>query len=346
VRLPPDLARGLARTAAANAVREFPYASVAVLAGPEDLRLPRENHPAFHGCYDWHSAVHTHWLLVRLLRRHPEQVDVTAVRTVLDAHLTVANLAAETVALRAWPGFERPYGWAWLVALAAECEDWAREDGGARAWADALRPAAHAVCDLVLDWLPRAGRPVRDGTHANTAFALALLLDAAAALDLDPLATAVRAYVVDRFLPDRDAPLRWEPSGQDFLSPALCEADLVRRVLTRAEFASWLGEFWPGLAAGEPRSLLEPVASGDRTDGQLGHLDGLNLSRTAGLSAVAGVLDEGDQRRAVLRSAADAHLAAGLSALVETGYLTTHWLGTFAMLAFDSVDELSSPGLP
>ncbi len=331
-----DLADGLANTARMNVVREFPCATVTVWAGPEDLRLPRERHPAFYGCYDWHSAVHTHWLLVRLLRRYGDRIDGAAVGQTLDAHLTAPNLAAEAEVLRAWPAFERPYGWAWLVALAAECEVGAGEGPTSRAWADAVRPAALTVSALVLDWLPGAGRPVRDGTHANTAFALGLLLDAAPVLGLPDLEVAIRAYVRDCYVPDRDAPLRWEPSGQDFLSPALSEADLVRRVLPADEVASWLTGFWPGLGAGQPPNVLGPVVTGDRSDGQLGHLDGLNLSRAAALAAVAGALDPGDERRRVLTNAAEAHRAAGLAALTETGYLSTHWLGTFAVLALES----------
>jgi hypothetical protein len=344
-----DLAAGLARTAVTNVTREYPYAAVTLFSGPEDLRLPRDRHPAFYGCYDWHSAVHAHWLLVRLLRRDEDRIDADAVRKVLEAHLTPANLMTETDVLRAWPGFERPYGWAWLVALAAECELAARETGSdpsgpaagtaaqrqLRGWADALAPAADAVARLVLDWLPRAGRPVRDGTHANTAFALGLLLDAAPVLGQHDLAGMIRAHVQHWFVPDDDAPLRWEPSGQDFLSPGLTEADLVRQVLDRRHFSSWLTGFWPGLAAGRPSALLHPVAVRDRSDGQLGHLDGLNLSRAAALARLAGSLDETDRRRAVLSDAADRHRTAGLAALDETGYLSTHWLGTFAVLALE-----------
>ncbi len=319
----------------ANVVREYPYASVAVVTGPDDRRLPRQRHPAFYGCYDWHSAVHTHWLLVRLLRRHPDRVDAAAARTVLDVHLTAENVAAEAQVLLDQPGFERPYGWAWLVALAAECARGVPDDAGMRPWADALQPAADVVAGLVLDWLPRADRPVRDGTHANTAFALGLLLDAAAVLGLGELDTMARRYVRERFLPDQDAPLGWEPSGQDFLSPGLSEADLVRRVVSQAELTDWLRTFWPGLAGAEPRALLEPVVTGDRSDGQLGHLDGLNLSRAAALRSLAGGLDPSDPRVLVLRTAADAHRDAGLAALGETGYLSTHWLGTFAILALD-----------
>jgi hypothetical protein len=170
---------------------------------------------------------------------------------------------------------------------------------------------------------------------SSTAFALGLLLDAAATLGRDDLVTAVEAYVGERFVPDRDAPLVWEPSGQDFLSPGLAEADLVRRVLEPAVFNGWLDAFWPGLASGEPRNLLEPVVVRDRTDGQLGHLDGLNLSRSAALARLALALPDGDPRRVVLQTAADDHLDAGLAALAEDGYLSTHWLGTFAMGALE-----------
>ncbi|WP_380160400.1 DUF2891 domain-containing protein [Kineococcus sp. R86509] len=324
------LAGRLARTAVANVRREFPHAPGTELRGPGDLVRPRAAHPAFHGCYDWHSAVHTHWLLVFLLEHHPEEIDVEAVRAVLDDHLTAADLERETLALVTSPGFERPYGWAWLVTLSAQCRAWT---GANPAWGSALRPAADAVADLVLDWLPRAGRPVRAGTHANSAFSLGLLLDAAPVLGRDDLADAVRATATDWFLPDRDAPLTWEPSGEDFLSPGLAEADLVRRLLPAEEFPPWLQGFWPGLAQGEPRTLLEPVAVPDRLDGRLGHLDGLNLSRAAALADLAAALDPTDSRRGVLSGAADVHLGRGLEALSADGYASTHWLGTFAARA-------------
>lgn len=335
-----DLAGRLSATAVENATREFPYAATHVVRGPDDLALPRTRHPAFYGCFDWHSAVHTHWLLVRLLRTHPASVDAGAVRRVLDVHLAEEALRAEAHYLRDWPAFERPYGWAWLAALAAECSDWAgAQDAGSTdpgAWSRALRPAVTAVADLVLDWLPRAGRPVRDGTHANTAFALGLLLDAAGPLNLPELASSVREHASRWYLPDRDAPAQWEPSGQDFLSPTLCEADLVRRLLPAEEFSNWLGSFWAGLVTEQPRVLLEPVMPGDRKDGQLGHLDGLNLSRAAAMRSLAAVLRDGDERRSVLLTAADRHLEAGLPALAEEEYLSSHWLGTFAALAFEN----------
>ena len=302
------------------------------MLGPDDRALPRELHPAFYGSYDWHSAVHMHWLLVRLLRRHADRVDEGAVRQVLSAHLTPQALQAEADYLRRDPSFERPYGWAWLLVLAAECAGGA-QDPAVSSWAGALRPAVGAVQDLLLDWLPRAGRPVRDGAHGNTAFALGLVLDATGPLELPELSSAVATWARTAYGDDRDAPAGWEPSGHDFLSPSLAEADLVRRLLPTGAYADWLAAFLPGLAEGRPASLLAPVPVGDRSDGQVGHLDGLNFSRAAALRSVAAALPPGDPRQEVLRSAAQRHLAAALPALSESGYLSTHWLGTFAALA-------------
>jgi hypothetical protein len=313
-----------------------------VVERDEDVVAPRLRHPAFHGCYDWHSAVHTHWLLLRLLQDRPDGVDAASVRHVLDLHLTPANLAVEAAVLQREPSFERPYGWAWLALLAAAATR-AADDGldGARAWADALAPAAGVVADLAVAWLARGDLPVRVGTHASTAFGLGMLLDAAGPLGRDDLRAAVRAYTRERFVPDADAPLRWEPSGHDFLSAALVEADLVRRVLPREAFGTaggWLDAFWPGLAAGEPRSLLEPIVVGDRSDGLVGHLDGLNLSRAAALAHLAAAVGD-DGRRSTLERSAAAHREAGLAALAgltEADYQSTHWLGSFALLALDA----------
>jgi len=327
-----ELAGPLADTALVNLVREFPYAPAHVLRGPNDLTLPQQRHPAFYGAYDWHSAVHMHWLLVRLLRRHSERVDAAAVRRLLSAHLAPDALQAEADELRADPSFERPYGWAWLLTLAAECTGW---DGNpdAATWARALRPAVDTVAELILRWLPHAAYPVREGGHANSAFSLALVLDATATLRLPRVAAAVRQWAARCYLNDRNVPAAWEPSGQDFLSPSLAEADLVRRLLPGQEFGDWLTGFLPGLAAGQPRSLLWPVDVPDRADGLLGHLDGLNFSRAAALRSVGAALAGDDPRRPVLLASAARHLDAALPSLSATGYLTTHWLGTFAALA-------------
>ncbi|MER6145460.1 DUF2891 domain-containing protein [Streptomyces sparsogenes] len=325
--------------AVANVTRPYPYAPGHLLRGPEDLVPPRHHHPAFYGSYDWHSSVHMHWLLVRLLRRFPDRVRTVeageGVTEVLDRHLTAAHLAAEAGYLRANPSFERPYGWAWLLALTAECR--ALGPVGSR-WAAALEPAADAVEALLRDWLRRATYPVRHGVHTNSAFALGLILDSAATAGRATLAEPVTAAVLRWFGDDHDAPAHWEPSGQDFLSPALIEAEAVCRVLPQADFAAWLDGFLPGIERGAPTPLLTPPVVSDPADPQIGHLVGLSLSRAAALRRLASALPEGDPRGPVLAAAARDHLAAGLPHVVSGDFTGDHWLATFAALALDGPD--------
>ncbi|SER39308.1 DUF2891 family protein [Streptomyces qinglanensis] len=350
----PDHAAAFAEVALANITREYPNAPAHLYAGPEELVPPRLLHPAFYGAYDWHSSVHMHWLLLRLLRtpwRSGDQGRRTAVVRALDAHLTPDALAVETAYLRAHPSFERPYGWAWLLALTSESaadnpEHPAAEgatppdESGApaarRRWRAALAPAAETVADLVLEWLPKATRPVRHGTHANSAFALGLLLDSAARAGQPQLLAPVEAKIRAWYLPDHGAATRWEPSGQDFLSPLLCEADAVRRVLPQDEFAAWLERFLPELDHVTGPELLPPPHVPDAADPQLGHLLGLCLSRAAALRGIAAALPSGDPRTATLTTAAEANLAAGLPAAVSGDFTTDHWLATFAALALGS----------
>ncbi|SDI97983.1 DUF2891 domain-containing protein [Nonomuraea jiangxiensis] len=329
-----ELAPRLAGLALENVTREFPNAPQHLLTGPGDLVPPRVHHPAFYGSYDWHSAVHMHWLLVRLLRRHRAEIDEAAVRELLDRHLTPEHLMAEAAYLRANPTFERPYGWGWLLALAAECEK--AGDDGAR-WAAALRPAVTTVAELVEGWLAKATYPVRHGVHANSAFALGLVLDSAGPAALaDVVTEAARRW----FGADRDYPAAWEPSGQDFVSPALTEADLMRRVLTPEEFAVWLSAFLPGLEHGEPRALLEPPIVSDGRDPQIGHLIGLALSRAAALWSIAAALPAGDGRRPRLTAAAEEQLRAALPQVIAGDFVSDHWLATFAVLALDAAESV------
>ncbi|MEU7301373.1 DUF2891 domain-containing protein [Streptomyces sp. NPDC007206] len=327
-------AAGFARLALANITREYPNSPAHLMTSPDEEVRPSALHPAFYGSYDWHSSVHMHWLLVRLLRRHgatPALPDTAPVTDVLDRHLTCANIAVEAAYLLGHPSFERPYGWAWLVALAAECRAYAGA-AGAR-WAEALAPAVAAVDALLTEWLPKATYPVRHGTHPNSAFALGLLLDAAEL----PAATAeaVRRRLLTWFADDHDAPAHWEPSGQDFLSPALTEADAMRRVLGGEQFARWLDRFLPALRSGAPCPVLEVPVVSDRADPQIGHLLGLTLSRAAALRSIAAALPDGPVRTR-LAEAADAHLAAGLPAVRREDFTTDHWLATFAALALES----------
>jgi hypothetical protein len=355
---PAGLAVRFARVAVDNVTREFPNAPAHLITGPGDLAPPRAHHPAFYGSYDWHSSVHMHWLLVRLLRRHAAVIDVAGVREVLDRHLTAEHLATEAAYLRGNPSFERPYGWAWLLALAAECraaaqdpavEDTGRENTGrentgrgntaredAAGWAEAMRPAVQTVAALIEAWLRKATYPVRHGVHGNSAFALGLVLDSAAGAGCPGLVPAVAGAVERWFGADRDYPAAWEPSGQDFLSPALTEADVMRRVLPDAEFAGWLTDFLPGLAKGEPRAVLEPPAVSDPRDPQIGHLVGLAFSRSAALAAIARALPEGDDRISVLRAAARVQLDAALPLVIAGDFTSDHWLATFATLALEA----------
>ncbi|HET6633559.1 MAG TPA: DUF2891 domain-containing protein [Streptomyces sp.] len=328
--LAPHAAR-FAELALANVTRSYPNSPAHLLAGPDELLEPRVHHPAFYGAYDWHSAVHMHWLLVRLLRRCPDRVDTAAVAAVLDTHLTPQALAAEAEYLRDHSGFERPYGWAWLLALTAEAA--ALPD---RPWAQALRPAARVVAGLLTEWLPKASYPVRHGTHANSAFALGLVLDHAQAAGAPDLAAPVTARLRSWFADDHDAPLHWEPSGQDFLSPALCEADAMRRVLTPGQFADWLTRFLPGLEAGGQEPAFPPPRVSDPADPQIGHLLGLCLSRAAAARRVAAALPSGDPRVPVLRETAAVHLDRALPATASGDFTTDHWLATFAALALES----------
>ncbi|MFZ3567972.1 DUF2891 domain-containing protein [Streptomyces sp. BH097] len=307
-----------ARLAAANVTREYPNFTAHLTTSPADTPRPSELHPAFYGAYDWHSSVHMHWLL---LRTRPE-----AHADVLDRHLTRDNLATEAAYLLARPSFERPYGWAWLVALAAECHD--------TRWADAFAPAVDAVDRLLTDWLPKATYPVRHGNHPNSAFALGLILDTGERAGLPGRTLdAVRERLRSWFADDHDAPAHWEPSGQDFLSPALTEADAMRRVLDDADgFAAWLDRFLPALATGAPCPLLDVPVVSDHSDPQIGHLLGLALSRAACLSAIANALPQGAVRERLAKAARE-HLDAGLPAVESGDFTTDHWLATFAELA-------------
>jgi hypothetical protein len=331
-RLGRDHAAQFAQLALDCVQRELPNSIQHVINSADDVQRPRVLHPAFFGCLDWHSAVHGHWLLVRLLRAVPDLPSAAAIRAALDANLTAAHLAAEAAyfqgANRA--SYERPYGWAWLLQLAGELHAFASPDGGGDAdaarWAAHLAPLTHVIVDRYLAFLPKQTYPVRTGVHANTAFGLALALDYARLVGH----AALEALLVERtttyYVGDRDAPAAWEPSGEDFLSPTLVEADLVRRVLAPADFTAWLHGFLP---RGLPPSLTTPAIPTDRSDGKLAHLDGLNLSRAWCLHAIAAALPAGDSRTAFI-TAAETHEAAGLAHVATGDYMGEHWLASFA----------------
>lgn len=310
--------------------REYPNKIAHTMQADGDARPPADLHPAFFGCFDWHSSVHAHWLLVRFARLHPQHPLAAEALTVLAAHLQPDRIAAEAAYLggadrEEW---ERPYGLAWLLQLVAELREWDTE--AARRWASALAPLEEACIARLADWLPKLTYPVRTGEHSQTAFACALALDYARTTGRDDLARLIEATVARLYLDDRSVDLTFEPSGEDFLSPALAEADLVRRILAPVAFGRWLAEFLPQIPDSRDVPWLPVAVVSDRSDGKLAHLDGLNLSRAWMLQGVAAGLPDRDPRRAVLLAAAHDHAAAGYAALTGEHYAGGHWLGTFA----------------
>lgn len=299
--------------------REYPNAPAYLLNGPEDLRLPHEVHPAFYGCLDWHSAVHGHWMLVRLLR-HFDLDRASDIRAALNLSLTAQNLQVEATYFEARPWFERMYGWAWLLKLCQELREW--DDPDARRWATNISPLEEVIAGLYLEFLPKQTYPIRVGTHGNTAFGLTFALYYAEAVDNTDLAAVIRARAIDYFAEDRKRPgaAQFEPGGNDFFSPTLMEADLMRRVL-RDEFAGWFREFLPDLSAFEAPAIVS-----DRSDPQIAHLDGLNLSRAWCLKAIGQALD--DPR---ILGLAEVHAKAGLAHVASGHYEGEHWLGSFAV---------------
>lgn len=313
--------------------REHPYHLSLVLSSDADLAPPRELTPAFYGAFDWHSAVHGHWALARAARLLATGPVAVEARAVLDAHLAPARLDAERRFLSApgRAGFERPYGLAWVLMLALELREWAEEDADAARWAAALAPLEEHAAGVLKRWLPVLPWPVRSGEHAQTAFALGLVHDWAHGARDAGMRDLLDARARDFFEDDHDAPIAYEPGGQDFLSPVLAEADLMRRVFAPERFGSWLSGFLPSLATPAAERWLAPVVSPDPADGKLSHLDGLNLSRAWMLEGIAAGLPEGEPRSLPLREAAGRHRVRGLAALDEDAYAGAHWLGTFAM---------------
>jgi hypothetical protein len=309
--------------------RPYPNKLAHVLAGPHDARPPDELTPAFYGCFDWHSAVHGHWLLVRLLRATPDAAWADDARAALARNLTAANLAGELAYLSRADrvGFERPYGLAWLLQLAAEIRRWAAPE--AMAYATGLAPLEQLAAQRLLSWAEALSYPVRSGEHSCSGFAFALALDWARDTGQAPYARRLAARVRALYRDDRGYSFALEPSGQDYLSPSLAAADLMRRVLSSDELASWLDGALPDLADG--RRALVPAVPSTRHDGKLVHLDGLNLSRAWMLQGIAGGLPRGDRRIASLLASAAAHRTAGLAAIADTPYEGGHWLGSFAV---------------
>ena len=334
-RLTPEIASSFARIALGHVTREFPVKMDHVIGGPGDVRSQRDLHPIFFGSFDWHSCVHSHWLLASLLRREPGIPEAAAIRAHFDQAFTEDKVAAETayVRLSSSRGFVRPYGWGWLLKLQSELL--AHDDPR---FARTLQPLATAFADRYREFLPRADYPIRTGVHSSTSFALALGQDYAVAAK-DAALTALFADKARAWhLGDRDAPA-WEPSGDDFLSATLTTAVCLRRLLPAEDFIPWLRAYLPHAAERRPATLFAPATVSDRSDGKIAHLDGLNLSRAWCWREIAAALPAGDPLAAAAHEAAERHLAASLPH-VAGDYMGEHWLASFALLALTAGESI------
>lgn len=326
-----EQASAFAKLALKNLDQEFPHKPGIVFAKADEVKSPKETHPAFFGSFDWHSSVHGHWMLVKVLKLYPDLPEAKKIREVLGSHLTTENGKAEAAvfARKEEKSFERPYGWAWLLKLATELHTW--DDPDARTWAANLKPLSDLIATRYVEFFPKQTYPIRSGVHSNTAFGLTFAHDYARVVGDKKLQAAIEERAKSYYGKDEDAPARWEPDGADFLSPSLCEADLMRRVLPAKEFKVWLTKYLPGLAEGKPTTLFTPATVTDRTDGHLVHLDGLNLSRAWCMKGIASVLPTDDPVRKVLLDAVAKHAEAGLKHVASGDYAGEHWLASFAV---------------
>jgi len=334
MRTSPELshyAPRFAENGLANILREFPHHLDLTLEHERNTCRPRSLHPAFYGSYDWHSSVHMHWLLARILRLFPDLPQAGGIRHAFDMHFTAENIAAEVkfFLLPAQRGFERTYGWAWLLKLQAELHMLARMDADAAAWRNALQPLADLIIERYLEWLPLSGFPIRSGTHANSAFGLLFALDYAECVGHGGLKNAAQAMAHTWFAHDNRYPAHYEPGGEDFLSAGLQEAALMEHVMTAQNFARW----WQAFCPPQPglQRWLTPVRVTDPADPKLVHLDGFNLSRAWCWNILREKFSEAMSQSAA--SAVEALLAASLPQTVSGHYAGTHWLASFALLA-------------
>jgi hypothetical protein len=326
-----NAAERFANLALACVHKEYPNHISHTLNSDADVAPPRKLTPAFYGCYDWHSSVHGHWLLVRLVRTLPDGPFVQVAREALLQSLTAENIVQEAAYLRGEgrSSFERPYGLAWLLQLVTELREW--DDPQAKEMAANLHPLETVVLERLNNWLPKLSHPVRIGEHDQTAFSLGLMLDYSRGTGNATFADLLETKARQFYLGDKDCPVAYEPSGEDFLSPCLGEADLMRRLLPSPEFARWLGTFLPQISPAKKGSWLQPVVSPDPSDPKLAHLDGLNLSRAWMLEGISASLPKNDKRLPMIVAAAEEHKSAGLAAVTGKHYEGGHWLGSFAV---------------
>lgn len=334
---PPQLdaqaAGRFAKLALACVQLEYPNKIAHVLNSAADAKTPHELTPAFYGCMDWHSAVHGHWLLARLARTFPTAPFTADAIAALNANITPEHIAGEVRYITATgrETFERPYGLAWLLQLAQELREWNSPE--AQKLSATLAPLEQAVVGRISTWLPKLAYPIREGEHAQTAFSFGLILDWARSTHNTAIEKMLVSKIKEFHVKDRACPLAYEPSGQDFLSPCIAEADVMRRVIGPAEFSEWLAGFLPQIpkTAKAPQTAWLPIGVvTDKSDGKLAHLDGLNLSRAWMLEGIASVLPDADPRKKALLATAKTHADSGLASVTGEHYEGGHWLGSFA----------------
>ena len=319
--------------------KPFPYKPGHVIQDSSDISLPFEMHPAFYGCFDWHSSVHGHWMLIRLLKLFPEMEGVNEIRAALNTNLSKEHLDKEAIYFErsGTKSFERTYGWAWLLKLVEELHNWDDSDG--RLWRANITSLEKTIVERYMDFLPRQDYPIRTGEHPNTAFGLAFAWDYATKVGDKNLANLINKRARDYYFDDKNCPASWEPGGSDFLSPCLEEADLMRRILPIDAYWNWLHHFLPGIEEAKPLSLYKPVNVSDRSDPKIVHLDGLNLSRAWCLYGIRNTIYSKEYNRTIIEQAANAHLKATLPHLTSGDYAGEHWLGSFAVYALSMKEQ-------
>ena len=330
--LTEETASGFASIALHCVHREFPNKTGHVMNDSTEVSGPVELHPAFYGCFDWHSSVHGHWMLVRLLGLFPDMPEAPDIRKALDMNLSAENILVEAEYFRQKnrASFERTYGWAWFLKLAEEigrCPDPAAKD-----WEKNIQPLVDVIIENYFEFLPKQTYPIKRGVHPNTAFGLSFAFDYAQSTENRDLAMLIgnagRGYYYGNI---SACPAGWEPDGDDFFSPCLMIADLMRRILPQEDYPGWLNGFLPELRFGLPGSLLEPVEVSDRSDPKIVHLDGLNLSRAWCMKGIASALPDNDPRREILEEAACLHAGEALAHVSSGNYEGEHWLASFAV---------------
>lgn len=325
---------------ALNCVQKpYPYKPDHVIQDSTDNALPIELHPAFFGCFDWHSSVHGHWMLVRVLKIFPDNEKADAIRKALNENLTGENLdlEAQYFGREGTKSFERTYGWAWLLKLVEELEGWNDEDG--KRWRMNILKLERTIVDRYMNFLPKQEYPIRTGEHTNTAFGLTFAWDYAQKVNDKNLRDLIEVRAREYFINDEHCPASWEPGGADFLSPCLEEANLMSRVLPLEQYRNWLRNFLPGIEEGKPLSLFKPVNVSDRSDPKIVHLDGLNLSRAWCLYGIRNTLYAPRDNKTIIEQAADAHLRATLPHISSGDYAGEHWLGSFAIYALSVMQK-------